>query len=396
MKKLWYSTAALLALSCPLQARAASLGESLHIFTDASVIYSQGRTFAQIGSADLFMAGAVDPDLNYLAEVEFETSPHGVSMDLERSYLQYVVSPWLKIKLGRLHTPTGFWNDTYHHGTYLHTSIARPKMEQFEDSGGILPAHTTGVMIDGEGDLWGGQTGYTFGVGNGRGPVKDTPAFYVAYTKSASFMLSLYQQWDSGLRLGPNFYFSQLPGGIQQNSDGSPLSGGPDTRPGATNTNNAAISGPKGNEYIGGFHVVYQAGKVEWLNEYQYMVHTYAANQVKYDGSAAANTKIHLFYTQFAYTLGRFKPYLRFELDKPNGVDAYLNAYTGNIDPGLLGTLRAYILGGRYELTASSALKLECNYTSSSAPLEQQYKVGSAVLAKKTAFSSVMNWSVGW
>ena len=270
-------------------------------------------------------------------------------------------------------------------------------MEQFEDTGGILPTHSIGVMIRGEGDSLGGFSGYVFGLGNGRGPVKDPAASFFNYNdNSVAFMGMLYHEWSSGLRLGPNFYFSSLPGGTEQNEDGSPLNAGPDLRPGATNTSSSAITGPKGTESILGFHAVYSSDHVEWLNEYQWMYHTYAGKQVKYDGTPATNTVINLFYSQISYSIGRWRPYARFELDQPNGVDAYLNAYVGAINPGLLGTVRTYNLGTRFELTPSSALKLELTYTNSSVPLEQQYFVGPAVLNNKNDFSTVLNWSVGW
>ena len=40
---------------------------------------------------------------------------------------------WFKVAAGRFHTALGYWNETYHHGTYLHTSITRPVAVRFED-----------------------------------------------------------------------------------------------------------------------------------------------------------------------------------------------------------------------------------------------------------------------
>lgn len=50
--------------------------------------------------------------------------------------------------IGRFHSPSRYWNAIYHHGQYLQTSITRPLIEQFEDEGGVLPTHITGLMLD--------------------------------------------------------------------------------------------------------------------------------------------------------------------------------------------------------------------------------------------------------
>jgi len=50
--------------------------------------------------------------------------------------------------VGRFHTPTSYWNSLYHHGQYLQTSITRPGIDDYEDDGGILATHASGVMIE--------------------------------------------------------------------------------------------------------------------------------------------------------------------------------------------------------------------------------------------------------
>jgi len=50
--------------------------------------------------------------------------------------------------IGRFHSPSRYWNAIYHHGQYLQTSITRPLIEQFEDDGGVLPTHETGLMLE--------------------------------------------------------------------------------------------------------------------------------------------------------------------------------------------------------------------------------------------------------
>jgi len=50
--------------------------------------------------------------------------------------------------IGRFHSPSRYWNAIYHHGQFLQTSISRPFLEQFEDDGGVLPTHSTGLMFE--------------------------------------------------------------------------------------------------------------------------------------------------------------------------------------------------------------------------------------------------------
>lgn len=52
------------------------------------------------------------------------------------------------IWLGRHHVPLGYWNTQFHHGAFLQTSISRPGIVMYEDEGGILPAHMTGVLFE--------------------------------------------------------------------------------------------------------------------------------------------------------------------------------------------------------------------------------------------------------
>jgi len=50
--------------------------------------------------------------------------------------------------IGRFHSPGRYWNAIYHHGQFLQTSISRPFIEQFEDDGGVLPTHSTGLLFE--------------------------------------------------------------------------------------------------------------------------------------------------------------------------------------------------------------------------------------------------------
>ena len=71
-------------------------------------------------------------------------------IELERLQFGVAITPNNTLWLGRYHSPLGFWNSNYHHGLHLQTSVHRPGIIEFEDGGGILPNHVTGISLDGQ------------------------------------------------------------------------------------------------------------------------------------------------------------------------------------------------------------------------------------------------------
>jgi len=68
--------------------------------------------------------------------------------DLERFQLGWQLSSDTVIWIGRYHQPSSVWNHDHHHGQYLQTSITRPDIDEWEDLGGVLPQHFTGMLIE--------------------------------------------------------------------------------------------------------------------------------------------------------------------------------------------------------------------------------------------------------
>ena len=83
-------------------------------------------------------------DFRFLAEYILSTD----EAELERFQFGWQVEEESVAWLGRFHSPARYWNTAYHHGQYLQTSITRPLSEKFEDEGGILPAHITGLLFE--------------------------------------------------------------------------------------------------------------------------------------------------------------------------------------------------------------------------------------------------------
>ena len=70
--------------------------------------------------------------------------------EFERLQFGWFLGQSNKVWVGRFHNPLGFWNTEFHHGAYLQTGVQRPWVTEFEDDGGVLAAHITGVLMEGE------------------------------------------------------------------------------------------------------------------------------------------------------------------------------------------------------------------------------------------------------
>ncbi len=66
---------------------------------------------------------------------------------MERLALGWVLGEDTRLWLGRYHTALDQWNRKHHHGAYLQTTIYRPGIIEFEEDGGVIPAHATGISL---------------------------------------------------------------------------------------------------------------------------------------------------------------------------------------------------------------------------------------------------------
>ena len=71
----------------------------------------------------------------------------GTDIDMERVYIEYRSNGFV-VTGGRTHAELGYWNNAFHHGKWLQLTIDRPRVLRFEDDGGMLPVHQTGVTFE--------------------------------------------------------------------------------------------------------------------------------------------------------------------------------------------------------------------------------------------------------
>lgn len=63
---------------------------------------------------------------------------------IERLQLGFDFADSHKVWFGKGHSPIGYWNTEYHHGSYLQTSLSRPN-----PTTSVLPRHLTGISLEG-------------------------------------------------------------------------------------------------------------------------------------------------------------------------------------------------------------------------------------------------------
>jgi hypothetical protein len=291
------------------------------------------------GSVDFYLTPQLSSNLKTVIELVFEHEKTGdLAPDLERLQIGYTFSNAATVWLGRFHTPLGYWNTAFHHGQQLQTSVLRPQMIDFEDAGGVIPVHTVGVW--GTGAVRAERGRFTYDVFLGNSPsIIGTPA--AEGTLSPNNSGKTQPGYSSGFNLGYLF------GG-----SADLLKIGVHGYRAVVRDDSLALNVMRVN--ILGAYAALDSPAWEIIAEY------YALRDQDLSGGTGSRAS----WTGFAQMGRRFErwtPYARLERAALNQADNYF---------AQLATGRAYsrqAFGLRYDLTSSSALKMEVNHTVSEA-----------------------------
>ena len=236
-----------------------------------------------LGQLDFFVISKLSDTLSILNEDVIEANEHNsFGIEIERLLLQYHPNDYFNLDMGRYHTAVGYYNTAYHHGAWFQTATGRPGFLDFEDGGGLIPAHNVGFTIGGE--IPSGKLGlrYTVEVGNGRPfhkPDKgDSPVLNVSDDneyKAVNVAFTAKPEWLPGLQIGVGVYHDTLT---------------PDDT-------------PRTDEEMFHAHLVYKQGNWELLNEGYMVRHKTRGDQAHWTPA---------FFDQVAYKFGKFTPYARF------------------------------------------------------------------------------------
>lgn len=277
------------------------------------------------GGVDLFITSELSDSFNFLNETVFEFGEDGENIvDVERVLLKYTASDAFNLSAGRGHTALGYWNQRYHHGTWLQTTTDRPLMYAFEDDGGILPVHFVG--LEASGVIADGQLSYTFNVANGRGAITDE--VQLIEDKNDSKMVSLLLTYEpetlEGFGIGVNALYDKIP-------------------------EDMGVLGREKEieEIIYGAHLFYVEYPWEIISEIQFIEHDVAGS----GGSFSHNA----LYAQIAYSIGKFKPYYRYDrMDIESGDPFFTIGVESTIEDK-----DQHTVGIRWDVDTYVALKLE-------------------------------------
>jgi hypothetical protein len=302
-----------LALMAASPAAGAAQETQIHGFVDAGFSASdQSADHGQfaVGQYVLHITSRLAEHFTFMGESVFED----FGVDIERIVITYTAATSLAIAAGKHHTPIGYWNNAYHHGTLIQPTIERPLMFMFEDDGGIFPVHTIGVLVAGR-DISPLHLGYDLMLGNGIGSTQEQDN-----NRAKSLTLAAHSQVTSALKIGASAYFDRLAAGTATLTD-------------------TTLAEATTDRIIGGFAALSQP-RLELLAEYQHS--TIKSANVGSRGTDA-------FYVYGGYRFGNFVAYGRYEEVRHASGDPYYGA----------DDFRQGLLGGRYDFGATVTAKLE-------------------------------------
>ncbi len=305
-------------------------GLPLHGFLDVGGLSTTQRDAHRKGATadglDLYLT-TENGRVRSLTELNFEIDPEGeIDTDLERLQIGYAVSDALTLWAGRFHSPYGYWNTAYHHGAQIQPSILRPRFLDFEDKGGILPAHDVG--------LW----------ATGRLPLGDNLLHYDAWLANAPHV-------GSDGYLDPNVAGSTNGHALVGMNLGLPLGGATLGVHALTGRIGGQVEGQSITDLrILGGYAVYDEDGWEAMAEY----FRFSDRNVLGGGVYTS----HAVYAHVGRAFGAWTPYARYELAALDQGDQYFASLVGGQ------SYRREMLGLRYDIDPRSTLKFEFNHTS--------------------------------
>lgn len=316
----------------------ADTGVPMHGFADVGAVHSDAsgehRRGFTVGSLDLYLTPQFDR-VKTLLELVFEVEEDGSLLtDLERVQIGYTFSDALTTWVGRFHTPYGYWNTAFHHGQQIQTSATRPRFLDFEDMGGILPAHTVGVWFTGAQSLAGSKLGYDVYIGNSPRIAIDDPAVAPvgsldmkmgggeSYRPATGFNVSLRPDALPDLTVGLHGYHGKIA--------------------------DTSITPRETRVGMAGGYAVFSDDRWELMTEYyRFRNEDLSAASGKHTSSA--------WYAQAGYGIGSFTPYARYERTRLDQADNYFLAQESGR------SYRRAVAGLRYDVTPKTAVKVEFN-----------------------------------
>ena len=280
-----------------------------------------------LGQFVLHFASPLSAKVSYFGEVSFTAEPSTYDLSVERTIIRYDYNDFFKMSFGKYHTPIGYWNDTFHHGAWLQTTISRPEMVKF--GGTFTPVHFVGILAEGNVPSGGLGLAYSIGLGNGRSSILSRAGDSGDINDNRAWVANVFARPSRlyGLQFGGSVYRDKL----------------------------TPMPGRNFDEWIAGAHLVWAKEHPEFLSEFSNVYHRDLQTLQTYNSQA--------FYVQLAYRLpwqeNKWKPYYRFEyIHRPNSEPVWDITTTPSVEDVVGSTV-----GLRYDITNYAAFKGEYRNT---------------------------------
>jgi hypothetical protein len=274
----------------------------------------------------------------FLAEVMFEAGEeNSFDLDVERVEVGYLYSDWLRVRVGRFHTAIGYYNDAFHHGAYFMLPVGRPTMVEFEDGGGLIPAHSIGAHLDGRFEAGDDHIHYDLELANGRGadPLTVQNQHDVNRPKAINLRLRYEPSGTlDGLVVGGNLYFDSVPA-VEAEAGAAPPVGAM-------------------HEWIAGAHAAYFEHEIHFVTEAMMIQHT--------EQATGTHHRTYAVFAEAGHAFDAITPYARYEWTRfPDEGDPYFGKSSND-------GYQAASFGVKHSTTDHIALKAQAGVTFSRAP----------------------------
>lgn len=313
-----------------------SLRFAINMFADASFVASSPKadghnTAFAIGPLGFLSTAELGDSIRTLNEFVIETVDEGTIVDLERLWVRWEKNGFF-ILGGRMHTDFGYWNTAFHHGAWLQTTVARPRTVGFEDEGGTLPVHSTGMEFGYKLKLGNGDLHMRSTIANGRGHNPDDIRVVDDTNNAKSVLATIFYEAEDW-RLGVGGLYDRI----------AP----------ADATLRPDLPDVAMNEMIGNIHFVHTGKKLRLLAEGYAVIHT--------AGDETWSTLSG--YALGSYRIDSIEPYLRVEaFDVRGGTDPFFVPDASDPNAIIGRDLVESVAGIRFNLSEWAALKLEYRF----------------------------------
>ncbi len=297
-----------------------------------------------VGNLDFYLTPRLSDRGRALFEMNTEVGSDGaVGVDLERAQIGYQLADQATLWLGRFHSPYGYVNTALHHGAWINNSVRRPGFLQFEDNGGIVPAHTVGLWLTGAPRIGSGKLQYDAYVGNSQQIVDGVLDMRNAGNAHGNLIV--------GGRLGYLFNAGAAEGltlGVHAFS---------------AHIGDNAVPADMTRVLSYGGYAVYDTE--QWEN----IAELYLFDNEDLSGATGTHHS-HAGFVQLGYRASWGVPYARYEITSLDQADNYFAAQTTGY------SYHRSALGLRFDLSADAAVKLELADTQLTDRSRDQYSEG--------------------